>query len=86
MIHCPTKEMVGEFFTKLLQGLPYFVHTNAILGINERAMSIYVKAYNQYRALVKSIVKPYSMIGQHGCMDVDNGIEAVVAVIVWSGL
>jgi len=61
VIYCPTKEMIGDFFTKPLQGALYFVYRNSVLGINEADMPIYMKAYKQYhesRDLANGIVKP----------------------------
>ena len=57
VIYCPTKKMVADFFTKLLQGILYFTHRNTVLGINDDDMLIYRKAYEQYRASIKCIVK-----------------------------
>ena len=35
ILYCPTKNIEAYFFTKLLQGVLYFSHRNAVLGINE---------------------------------------------------
>ena len=57
IIYCPTKQMVADFFTKPLQGELYFTHRNAILGIQECDMPIYIKSYKEYRASIVSILK-----------------------------
>ena len=49
IIYCPTKQMIADFFTKPLQGGLYFTHRNAILGIQECDMPLYIKAYKEYR-------------------------------------
>lgn len=58
VIYCPTKQMVADFFTKLLQGVLYFTHRNAILGIREEDMHLYIKSYELHRQTMKGIVKP----------------------------
>ena len=58
IIYCTTKQMVGDIFTKPLQGVLYFTHRNAILGISEQNMPLYVKAYNLHRDSMMGIVKP----------------------------
>ena len=57
VIYCPTADMVGDFFTKPLQGVLYVVHRNAVLGIKDSDIHIYRKAYEEYRASIKGIVK-----------------------------
>ena len=58
VIYCPTKQMVADFFTKPLQGVLYFTHRNAILGIKEEDMHLYIKAYELHCQTMKGIVKP----------------------------
>ena len=58
VIYCPTKQMVADFFTKPLQGVLYFTHRNAVLGIKEEDMHLYIKAYELHRQTMKGIVKP----------------------------
>ena len=58
VMYCPTKQMVADFFTKPLQGILYFTHINAVLGINEEDMTLYIKAYELHRQSMMSIVKP----------------------------
>ena len=35
--------MVANFFTKPLQGILYFTHRNAVLGINEKDMLLFLR-------------------------------------------
>ena len=58
VIYCPTKQMVGDFYTKPLQGELYFNHRNSILGINTDDMPIYIKDYKLHRESMKCIIKP----------------------------
>ena len=57
VIYCPTADMVGDLYTKPLQGVLYISHRNAILGIKDSDMHLYRKAYEEYRASIKDIVK-----------------------------
>ena len=43
ILYCPTKEMVGDFYTKALQGMLFKVHRNAILGISQEDMPLYLE-------------------------------------------
>ena len=43
--HCPTKEMIGDYFTKPLAGALFKKFRNIILGVNEGDMPKYRKAY-----------------------------------------
>ena len=45
VIYCPTKEMIADFYTKPLQGMLFKVHRNAIQGINDDDMPLYLKQY-----------------------------------------
>ena len=48
VLYCPTKEMVGDFYTKPLQGTLFKVHRNAIQGINDDDMPLYFKQYAEF--------------------------------------
>ena len=48
IIYCPTKEMVADFYTKPLQGTLFKEHRDAILGINEDNIILYLEQYAQY--------------------------------------
>ena len=53
IIHCPTEDMVGDFYTKPLQGSLFIKHRNAILGVNEADMPLYMEYYAQYMTSIK---------------------------------
>ena len=38
---CPTLNMIGDYFTKALQGYPFFCFNNIIIGIHENDISSY---------------------------------------------
>ena len=42
VIHYPTEGMVGDFYTKPLQGYVFLKHRNTILGIKHEDMPLYV--------------------------------------------
>ena len=44
--HCPTKEMIGDYFTKPLAGSLFKKFRNIILGIQDADMAKYRKEYN----------------------------------------
>ena len=48
IVYCPTKEMVADFYTKPLQGTLFRTHRNAILGIDESSMPLYMNEYIKY--------------------------------------
>ena len=48
ILYCPTKEMIGDFYTKPLQGTLFKQHRDAILGIDQDDMPLYVKAYAKF--------------------------------------
>ena len=48
--HCPTKEMIGDYFTKPLAGSLFKKFRNLILGINDGDMIKYKNAYNKSTA------------------------------------
>ena len=47
VIYCPTKKMIGDFFTKPLQGA-LFIEQNAILGIKTDDFPLYMKQYTEF--------------------------------------
>ena len=53
--------MIGDFYTKPLQGSLYVKHRNSILGINEEDMTLYLKEYAEYRKHGYDIVKIQTM-------------------------
>ena len=50
--YCPTGEMLGDFFTKPLQGSSYYGFRNDIFGINATKYDEYKTAY--YKAKAKN--------------------------------
>ena len=50
LVHCPTEEMVADYFTRPLQGQLFQVHRNTILGITMADFLKYQKAYVQPKA------------------------------------
>ena len=52
IVHCPSADMVADFYTKPLQGKLFTTHRNAILGINEADIPLYMKEYTTF---IKSI-------------------------------
>ena len=48
VIYCPTKEMVGDFYTKPLQETLFKVSRNAIQGISNEDMPLYLNQYAEY--------------------------------------
>ena len=48
VVYCPTKEMVGDFYTKPLQGILFKVHRNAIQGIRDEDIPLYLNQYAEY--------------------------------------
>ena len=49
--------MIADFFAKPLQGTLYFTHRNAVLGIKECDMQVYVNTYKKYRESIDCIIK-----------------------------
>ena len=45
---CPTEKMVGDFYTKPLQGSLFVEHRNAIQGIKQEDMPVYIRNYKQF--------------------------------------
>ena len=52
--HCPTEEMLGDFYTKPLQGSLYVKFRNRILGITEAECIEYKRAYYEAKAAKES--------------------------------
>ena len=52
--YCPTKEMLGDFYTKPLQGSIYVKFRNRILGITESEYDEFKRAYYEAKAAKKS--------------------------------
>ena len=48
VLHCPTEEMTGDFFTKPLQGALFIKHRNKLLGISEGEMAQHRKYHTNY--------------------------------------
>ena len=48
VIWCPTEKMVADFYTKPLQGSLFVEHRNAIQGVKQEDMSIYIRNYEQF--------------------------------------
>ena len=53
--YCPTKEMLGDFYTKPLKGSLYVKFRNRILGITEAEFIDYKWAYYEAKAAKKSV-------------------------------
>ena len=50
VLHCPTEDTIGDFYTKPLQGVLFVKHRNSMLGINPGDMAKYMKAHAEYIA------------------------------------
>ena len=48
ILHCPTEDMVADFYTKPLQRSIFVKHRNSLLGINGDYMPTYVEYHKQY--------------------------------------
>lgn len=46
IIYCPTKEMVVDFLTKLLQGMLFITHRNTLLSISQHDTPLFRKQYD----------------------------------------
>lgn len=53
--YCPTKEMIGDFFTKPLQGALFTKFRNSILGITEEECLKYKEDYYKAKANRESV-------------------------------
>ena len=52
--YCPTKEMLGNFFTKPLQGALFIKFRNSILGISEEEYRQYKEDYYKAKEIKQS--------------------------------
>ena len=52
--YCPTKEMLGDFFTKPLQGALFIKFRNSILGISEEEYRQYKEDYYKAKEIKQS--------------------------------
>ena len=52
VIWCPTDMMVADFYTKHLQGELFVEHRNAILGIKQDGLPLYLKEYEKFMKTV----------------------------------
>ena len=52
VLHCPTGNMIADFFTKPSQDITFVTHRNSILGINSKDFPAYQKLDDNY---IKSI-------------------------------
>ena len=48
IMHCPTDQMVADFYTKPLQGSLFIKHRNNLLGITNEDLPKYIKYHAQY--------------------------------------
>ena len=48
ILYCPTAEMIGDFYTKPLQGMLFRQHRNAIQGIDQDDMPLYMEMYAKF--------------------------------------
>ena len=55
ILYCPTGEMLGDFYTKPLQGGLYVKFRNSILGITDAKYIEYRKAYYEAKAAKESV-------------------------------
>ena len=63
IVYCPTKNMIGDFFTKPLQGTLFITHRDASLGIKAENYLLYLKQYiefTQQRKLADNDESPFS--------------------------
>ena len=47
VLHCPTKEMIADYYTKPLQGGQFYKFKDLILGINVKDMDKYKEEYKE---------------------------------------
>ena len=50
VLHCPTQQMIADYFKKLLQGQLFQVHRNTVLGIIMADSIKYKQAYAKAKA------------------------------------
>ena len=50
VLHCPTEDMIADFYIKSLQGALFVKHRNSMLGIDPKHISKYMKAHIEYIA------------------------------------
>lgn len=48
ILHCPTEDMMADFYTKPLQGALFTKHRDKLLGIDDGDVSKYMKNYDKY--------------------------------------
>ena len=55
VVYHPTKELVGDYMTKALQGSLFRTHRNTIMGLTEDSISMYEKAYREQKLKLKKL-------------------------------
>ena len=50
VLHCPTEDMIADFYTMSLQGELFVKHRDSMLGIDPEHISRYMKAHAEYIA------------------------------------
>ena len=53
VLHCPTGDMIADFFTKPSQGIAFVTHRNSILDYNPKDFPNYQNLHDDY---IKSIM------------------------------
>ena len=59
VIYCPTKEMVSDYLSKLLQGSLFWVHCNTVIGITPAIDIQYKLLYAKNKVLMAKKAKDY---------------------------
>ena len=60
--YCPTKEMVSDYLSKLLQGSLFRTHCNTLIGISEADCITYKVAYAEQKALRAKAIHDHLLV------------------------
>ena len=66
VVYCPTKEMSSDYFSKPLQGSPFRLHCNTLMGLTPALNIQYKLSYAKDKALrVQKAIDYYSNYGKN---------------------
>jgi hypothetical protein len=65
--HCPTKDMIGDFFTKPLQGVQFYKLRDDIMNVDPRSA---------YHSAHRSVLSPKSCHSDDGTRDNDDDVTS----------
>jgi hypothetical protein len=65
--HCPTKDMIGDFFTKPLQGVQFYKLRDDIMNVDPRSA---------YHSAHRSVLSPESRRDNDGSRDNDDDVTS----------